>query len=82
MNRRLKGYADLASMPEDERIGVIGNVVMERPGEIIAVVTDSDPGKLERYVNKIVTRFPGIEVVDTLDGPVAETVTVRLKKRE
>lgn len=82
MSRRPKGYADLADMPEDERIGIIGNAVMDRPGETIAVVTDSDPGKLERYVNKIVTRFPGIEVVDTMYGPAAEMVTVRLKKKE
>lgn len=77
MKSRLKGFADLADLPEDDRIGIIGRMVMDK-GITAAVVVDADPGKAERYEEKLTSRFPGVRVIERVPGPVANTITLKV----
>ena len=70
-------YADIADFDEDHRINLIGRTVIEGR-KTVAFVTDTDPGKADRYIRKLRERFPGIAVIDRFDGPVAATVTVKV----
>jgi hypothetical protein len=79
----MKGFADLADLKEDDRITAIGNTVMKAPSSsadqpiMVAVVVD-DHVKADRYVKKLESQFPGIRIIDRFDGPVANTVTIRV----
>ena len=79
----MKGYADLAELKEDDRITTIGKAVMNAPASsadaplVIAVVVDDHP-KADRYVEKLQKQFPGIRIIDRFDGPVPNTVTIRV----
>ena len=64
-------------IPEDQRITIIGNKAML--GETVGVLVEDppeDPGKPDRYIAKVIERFPGIELVyrdtylKTEGGPV------------
>ncbi len=57
-----KGFVDLHKLSEDQRITVIGEYCLSHPGEIVAVPTDDDPGKPERYKRKIETKYPQLKV--------------------
>lgn len=70
-------YVELSGEPEDERIEVIGRVVMEN-NKTIAFMTDADPGKADRYIKKLKQRFPGIRVIERLNGPTRGVVTVKV----
>lgn len=74
---RLKVYADLADLPEDERIDIIGRTVMEQ-GLTVAVAVDSDRDKMERYIRKLLKRFPGIRILERLPGIVSGTLTIKV----
>ena len=65
----MKGYSDLADLPEDERIQIIGAYAME--GNIVAFAVDSDPSLVtaRRYFTKLKKQFPGIRHIDTSLGP-------------
>ena len=71
-------FRDLADLPEDERIIMIGEAAMT--GKTVAFVTDSDPGKAERYITKLMTAFPKLEVISKSPGPVPDTITVKVQK--
>lgn len=50
----MKGFRDLADMPEDERIATIVAYARRHPTDVIAVVVDSDPpDKATRYQTKL-----------------------------
>ncbi len=70
----MKQFADLADLPEDKRINAIGNMAMK--GKKVAFVTDADPGKADRYIAKLLARFPLLAVTGRSDGPIPGTVTV------
>jgi hypothetical protein len=76
-------YTDLADLKENDRITAIGNAVMKAPASsadkpvMVAFVVDDHP-KADRYVEKLQKQFPGIRIIDRFDGPVANTVTVRV----
>jgi hypothetical protein len=55
--RRPEGFADLADLPEDERIGIIGHYIVEH-GKTVAVCVDDWAGKAERYIEKINEAVP------------------------
>lgn len=76
---RLKGFVDAADLAEDRRITMIGETAMKTGGKI-GFITDSDPGKAERYIKKLLTRFPQLTVVDRFDGPADGTVTVSVQR--
>ena len=69
-------YVDLVDLPENDRIDVIAAKVKE--GLTIAVITDSDPGKMDRYVAKLQAKCPGLKVVWRGDGPVKNMVTIKV----
>ncbi len=72
-------FQDIADNSEDRRIDIIASHV-ER-GEIVAFVTDDDPGKPERYIRKLQLRVRDLEVVAKFAGPVANTVVVKVQKK-
>jgi hypothetical protein len=79
----MKGFADIADFAEDTRIDMIGNATMsgkqsssEKPLVIGFVVENH--AKADRYVKKLQEKFPSIRIIDRFDGPVKNTVTVRV----
>jgi hypothetical protein len=76
----MTAFADIADMPEDDRIGVIGKEAM-RYGGLVAFCTDSEPGKADRYVRKLLSRFPELEEIDRFNGPVDGLVTVKVRRK-
>lgn len=70
-------YADLGVLDEDKRIDIIGARAMKL-GQTVAFVTDADPGKADRYISKLQAKFPGIVVLGRFNGPVPNTVTVKV----
>ena len=68
-------YKDIADETEDERIRQIGSAAMEGRKQV-SFVTDSEPGKADRYIEKLKAGFPGISVVSRGEGPVPDTVYV------
>ncbi len=75
-----KGYADLARLPEDERIDLIGRYVIETK-QTVGVLTDSgrgDEGKPARYIDKFKKRFPSIQIIGKENGPIKNTVCIRI----
>lgn len=73
-------YADLARLSEDDRIDLIGRHCLDTD-EAVAILTDSDAGKADRYIEKLTTRFPGVEIVERGDGPVKDTVYFKARKK-
>jgi len=75
-------FADLANMPEDHRIEIIGNEVMRRPaGKLIGFVVE-DYAKARRYCDELKARFPELLVDYSGRGPVRGTWLVRLKRAD
>lgn len=74
----MKGYTDLASLPEDERIDVIGRSVMEQKLTVAFFVDSDPPEKADRYIQKLVERFPGICIKDKGPGPIPGVLVVKV----
>ena len=72
----LRGFADLADMPEDERITAIAHYVRDH-GVTAAVCVDDEPGKPERYARKLIAQ--GCRVVEQTKGPVPGVVTLKVE---
>lgn len=72
----MKGYSDLADLPENERIRIIGEAA--RAGNIIGIALEDDAKKIKRYIKKLTKRFPDVRHVSTDSGLVAGTVLVRV----
>ncbi len=73
-----EGYADLADLPEDDRIRAIGRYVMENR-KTAAVCVDDEPGKAERYAKKLREWFPGISILETIRGvPFKGVATIKV----
>jgi hypothetical protein len=70
------GYADLADRPEDERIAIIGKYVTVHR-MTVGVALDNDEAKIERYIAKLLERFPDVEIVSRTPL-LAHTVLVRV----
>lgn len=79
----LKGYADLADLPEDDRIKIIGEYAMA--GNQVGVPVDEEGpdgyAKADRYVKKLLARFPLLEFVSKSKGPVANAVTFMVRRK-
>jgi hypothetical protein len=79
----MKGFTDIADFDEDTRIDMIGKAAMsgkQSSGEkplIIGFVVDNHI-KADRYIKKLREKFPTIRIIDRFDGPVQNTVTVRV----
>lgn len=70
----MKGFADLADLPEDERITVIGRCAED--GNVTGVVVE-DEEKADRYVRKLLVRHK-VRIIGRGPGPVAGTVLIRV----
>lgn len=73
-------FADLADLPEDDRIKLIGQYVTDNGGRI-AVVVDNEPGKADRYIRKITTRFPEVELHHMHAGPVENCTSLTFRRK-
>lgn len=70
---RLRGFADLHRLPEDERIAVIVAAALD--GNTVGVLVDDEP-KADRYVEKL-SGQARVRVIDRTPGPNG-TVMVRV----
>ena len=73
-------YEDLGDLPEDRRITQIGQTAMT--GKTVAFVTDDDPGKADRYIRKLLARFPDLEEFQRFNGPIPGAITIKVRKKE
>jgi len=70
----VKGYADLADLPEDERIAIIAKTAET---EIVGFFVDDWQGKAERYIRKL-EAYPRVRVIDQKPGIVKGTIMIRV----
>lgn len=71
-------YADLADLPEDDRVDIIGRTA--EGGQKVAFVVEDDL-KADRYIRKLSARF-NVEIEKRCAGPVKDTISVIVAKRE
>jgi len=69
-----KAFADLADLPEDERIALIAATA--KAGKVVGVCVDDEKEKVKRYIRKLVAL--GVRVIDQSRGPVKGVVTIRV----
>lgn len=69
----MKAFADLADLPEDDRIAIIAESAKTH---IVGFVVDDHP-KADRYCEKL-AKYPAIRVIDRADGPTTGAVIVRV----
>ena len=67
-------FADMADLPEDDRISVIGATAAS--GKIVGFIVETD-SKADRYIRKLLRGWPSVRVMDRGPGPVAGTIIVR-----
>lgn len=72
----MKAYADIASLPEDERIRIVGEAA--RAGNLVGVALEDDAEKIARYIEKITKRFPDVRHISTDPGLVTGTVLLHI----
>ena len=76
----MKGYADLANFPEDKRIELIAQCVVENKNTV-AVVLDDKETTISRYERKLLAARPGLIEIERCPGLVKKTVTLRIKPK-
>jgi hypothetical protein len=75
-----KAIFDLHRLEEDKRIDAIGNAA--KAGNRVGVMLErKDKQKQTRYTEKITTRFPGVVLLGTTNGPTSLVVTLRFGLR-
>lgn len=78
--KRPQGFADLADRDEDSRIKVIGDLAMT--GKVVAFVVDvkGEDGfeNADRYVKKLMAKYPKLHLHFKGIGPTPEMVTVKV----
>ena len=76
----MEGYENLYSLPEDKRINAIGNYVLNT-GLTACIVIEDEVGKRERYINKLMEKFEGLEIMEQGIGPVEGTLFFNVRKK-
>lgn len=74
----LKGYADLADLPEDERIKIACEAALT--GEVVGVVVDKEQDKIDRYIRKILKHSKALKISKRGDGPVKGTYLIVVER--
>jgi hypothetical protein len=69
-------YVDLHAMSEDDRIDLIGRMVLEKSATIGCFV-DLDGVKGDRYISKVKARFPSIVLKGRCAGPTPGVETLK-----
>jgi len=76
----MKGFADLADLPEDQRIESIGAIAMR--GATVGFVVDVEGAdgfaKADRYITKLLAKYPSLKVLAKVKGPTKEMITVKV----
>lgn len=70
-------YADLADLPEDDRIAIIGRTA--EGGQRVAFIVE-DHVKANRYIEKLTKRF-SVSVAKRLTGPIKDTISIVVTRR-
>jgi hypothetical protein len=70
----MKAYADLADLPEDDRIHIIGKTA--EAGNLTGFVVEDDE-KADRYIEKL-KRWHRVNILDRGPGPIRGTILVRV----
>jgi len=73
-------YADVADLEEDKRIDIIGEHAMQKLK--VAFCVDDEPGKADRYIKKLLTKFPELTLKERFLGPTPGVETVIVIKME
>ncbi len=76
----MKGYADLASLPENQRIEIIARCVADDK-QTVAVALENDEKKITRYERKLHSARPGLLEIECVGGLVPDTITLRIKPK-
>lgn len=70
---KMPAYADLADLPEDERIVIIGRHAEK---SIVTFILEDDE-KAERYIRKLLLDYK-VKIIARGSGPVKNTVYVKV----
>lgn len=73
-------YMDVHELDEDVRIELIGQQAMG--GGKVAFVVDDEPGKADRYIQKLLTKFPELKVDKRFKGPTPGVESIIVIKME
>lgn len=73
----MKAFADLADLPEDDRIAIIARTASQPDAGVIGFVVDDD-AKADRYISKLLAASSQVRLIDRGPGPVKGTVLVRV----
>lgn len=73
----MKAFADLADLPEDDRITIIAQTASAPGAGIIGVVVDDD-AKADRYIAKLLKASSQVRIIDRGPGPVKGSVLIRV----
>ena len=75
---RLKGFADVADLSEDDRIDVIGRTAIEK-NQVVGCVVDAAPAaKADRYIDKLRAKFPTLQILHRGPGPTPGTTLIKV----
>jgi hypothetical protein len=71
----MKAFADLADLPENDRIAIIGKTA--ESGQIVGFFVDDEP-KADRYIAKLLKRFKVKVIERGRWSPVKNAVLVKI----
>lgn len=82
MSKGKKGLSSYVRIPmdEDRRITAIGEAAMK--GGRIGVTVDDEPGKPERYIEKLLTKYPQLQIAFQGPGPTPGVYTIVVTRLE
>lgn len=72
--KRPEGFADLADLPEDERIAIIARTVAN--GKTVGVALENEPEKVARYKRKLIAA--GVVILEERPSEIAGVVFLRV----
>jgi hypothetical protein len=72
---KMPPYVDLHRLDEDARIDAIGHMVTAH-NKRVAFMVDDVPEKADRYVRKLLAKFPAIMCEGPMKGPTPGSLTI------
>jgi hypothetical protein len=70
-------FVDLHSLDEDDRIDMIGHRAIDHK-DVVGFVVDDDGEKADRYIAKLMAKFPQIRVIARGKGPTEGAYFVKV----
>jgi hypothetical protein len=80
MRKKPQAYLGIHALEEDKRIALIGEAASK--GQRVAFHVDDEPGKADRYIEKLLKRFPHLKVDNRFKGPTPGVETVIVIRME